>query len=431
MTTLQIKNNVFLVDDTIFLDKYSLKYWKYSKKYKTLYFNDNKQYINYVELIKGKIPKNHIYKVKNNNYLDLRYDNIYFYDLTPSIDNGIILKDSMGHKVGNRWVNPHWKIQVKLTKPILNTKMKNVVHYTYYMMYIKEDKYIKFSVKSYDILKNNSWFISNTGYPSTYIKGKTKYLHHLLIEDMGYNPELLKIEHINEDRLDNRLTNIKIINPYKIKELNDKVRPKINFRRLKLQGKDMPTWISYNQPYQNHGEYFEVKVNMKHDKNIINIRKKTTKSYTISIQQKFIDALLIRGKIIIDYPELLDNKIDDNQFNDINSFIKYNKKLITKNAKKAGIELDPKYFKYDKMKFKNKPRRKMDSFPEKCSYNPSDLPKYTTYIAPKNNRGSYIEYKKLNTKTNQLIRFKTTTKKSVLLDKKILEIKSLIKECIN
>jgi hypothetical protein len=429
MATLQIKNNVFLVDNTNFLVEYPFKYWKYSKKYKTLYFSRDKKYINYVELIKGKIPKNYIYKVINNKYYDLRYDNIYFYDLTPSIENGKILKESMGHKIGNRWVNPYWKIQVKLVKSILNTKMNNVIYNTYYMMYIKEDKYIKFSVKSYDIIKNYSWFISNSGYPSTHINGKTKYLHHLLIEDMGHNPELLKIEHINEDRLDNRINNIKILNPYKIKELNDKVKPKVNFRRLKLQGKEMPTWIFYNQPYQNHGEYFEVKIKMKVDKNTINIRKKTTKSCTVSIQQKFIDALLIRGKIIMEYQELLGNKIDNNQFNDINSFSKYNQKLISKNAKKAGIELDPKYMIYDKLKIK--PKRKMDSFPEKCSYNPSDLPKYTTYIAPKNNRGSYIEYKKLNKKTNKLIRFKTTTKKSVSLDKKILEIKSLIKKYAN
>jgi hypothetical protein len=430
MTTLQIKNNIFLVDNIDFLVEYPLKYWKYSKKYKTLYFNQNKKYTNYVELLKGKIPKNHIYKVKNNNHFDLQCHNIYFHDLKPNIMNSIILKESMGHKIGNRWVNPYWKIQVKLVKPILNTKMNNVIHNIYYIMYIKEDKYIKFSIKSYDIIKNHSWFISNTGYPCTHIKGKTRYLHHLLIENMGHKPELLKIEHINKDRLDNKLTNIKVLNPYKIKELNDKIKPKVNFRRLKLQGKDMPTWISYNQPYQNHGEYFEVKVKMKLDNNTINIRRKTTKSYIVSIQQKFIDVLLIRGKIIIDYPELLDNKIDDNQFNDINSFIKYNKKLIIKNAKKAGIELDSKYIKYDKQELKPKHRRKKDTFPEKCNYNPSDLPKYTTYIAQKNNRGSYIEYKKLNTKTNQLIRFKTTTKKSVPLDKKILEIKSLIKEYV-
>jgi len=420
-----IENYIFKFDNDNFLVEYPIKYWKYSKKYKTLYFEQNKKYINYVELIKGKLPKNHIYKVKNGNYFDLCSGNIYYCDLTPKINNGIIIKESCGHKIGNRWINPYWKIQIKLVKPILNTNINSITHQSFYMMYIKDDKYIKFSIKSINILKNRSWFISNAGYPSTHIDGKTKYLHQLLIEDMGHNSNLFKIEHINGDRLDNRLVNIKILNSSKIQKINNKAK-----RRVNLQGKDMHTWIFYNQPYQNHGEYFEIKLKIKTDKNILNIRKKTTKSTVVSIQQKFMDALLIRSKIIMDYPWLLDNRIDNILFNKISSFIKYNKNLINKYAKKGGIILDTKHVKYNTTKLDSKPKRKLDNFPEKSNYTPSDLPKYTTYIAPKNNRGSYIEYKRLNNKTSQLIRFKTTTKKSVSLDNKIMEINKMIKDIV-
>ena len=214
MATLKLKDLVFKVDSIDFLKEYSLKYWKYSKVHKHLYHNIKKEYTNYIELVKGPLPLCHIYALKNNDPMDLTKDNIYYIDLTP---NKNILSSHEGHKVGYRYVNPYWKVKSNTGE--------------YYIMHIKEDKYIKFSTKHMNLIKNKSWFLSSTGYATTHYKGTTTYLHKLILNQAGYCHELLKIQHNNNNKLDNRIPNIKIIS-HKVDSLKDKKKGKINFKKI-------------------------------------------------------------------------------------------------------------------------------------------------------------------------------------------------------
>lgn len=411
MKIFQLKNINFKVDSLDFLDKYPKKYWKYSKIYKHLYYTFNGNYINYVELVRGKMPPFNIYKFKNNNEKDVRKKNIQYYDLTPCGTNITIAKSNQGVKIGFRWVNPYWKIITNKT--------------IYYIMHIKNTNYIKFSPKHLTLIKNKTWFISKTGYATTHHNQKTTYMHNIILEHLGYCYHLLKTEHINGNKLDNQIENIRIINPENIIKKGVEQRKK-NFNRIGIKESEIPTWIRYTKQYQNHGDFFQIKVTI----NNKTIDHKTTKSLNVSIEEKLINALSIRAKIVIDNPELLDKVIDDKVFNTIGKFLRHTKKLITKYAQQSELDLIPEMFEHDTVLIRKitKLARTLSEFPEHSKYTPNELPKYTIYVPAKNGKGSYIEYRKYDPKTYKTIRFKTTSKKSVSLDAKIMEIRDKIND---
>lgn len=407
MATLKLKDLVFKVDSTDFLKEYPLKHWKYSKVHKHLYYNFKKEYTNYIELVKGPLPPSHIYILKNKDPMDLTKKNIKYVDLTP---NKNILSSNEGHKVGYRMVNPYWRVKSNNGE--------------YYMMYIKEGKYVKFSTKHLNLVKNRSWFLSTTGYATTHYNGKTTYLHKLILDEAGYCSQLLKVQHTNDNKLDNRIPNIKIIN-HKPESLKGKKKRKINFKKIDAI---MPTWISYTQQYRNHGDYFKVSVKV----NGKTITKRTTKSLKVVLEKKLVDVLIMRAVIINDNPVLLDRVIDNKTFTDMTQFIKHTKKLINKYAQRAELDVDINKLDFSSL-VKNKLQKKQrnfEEFPEETSYQPSNLPKYTIYIPAKGNKGSFIEYKKVDRDNNKVIRFKTTSRKDVSLDDKFKEIRKKIKDIV-
>ena len=58
------------------------------------------------------------------------------------------------------------------------------------------------------------------------------------------------------------------------------------------------------------------------------------------------------------------------------------------------------------------------------------LPKYTIYVPAKGNKGSFIEYKKIDRDNGKIIRFKTTSRKNVSLDDKFKEMRKKIKDIV-
>lgn len=412
MTLIQLAGKQFNVSSIDFLDKYPERYWKFSKTYNHLYYSFKNEYINYVELVKGKIPPCYTYKCINNDPYDLRSKNIRYINLKPK--NVSILKCYPGKQIGFRWVNPYWKV-----------KDENI----YYMMYIKDDVYFKFSRKVVNIVKNRTWFLSKTGYATTHYKKTTIYLHQLFLESFDLSSKLFKIEHINHDRLDNRLSNIKIVNPQKISKTNEKDQRYINFNNIGINKKDIPTWVRYIKSYQSHGDYFEINIKVGNN----TIRKRTTKSNKVNTGEKFISALSIRALIIMDNVELLNNKIDNKFFKDINRFVKYTKKKIEQYIDTFNLDdIDINDINLTKLANNhfNMTTRKLKEFPEESEYVPSELPKYTIYIPSKDNKGSYIEYKRYFSKQDKTIRFKSTSKKSVSLDEKINDIINKINKII-
>ena len=397
---------IFKVDSLDFLKKYPIKFWKYSKTQKHLYYRKKKIYISYVELIEGPFPVYHYYILIDNDPFNLLKNNIKYIDLTPK--NKKIIEGSSGHKVGYRWVNPYWKIS-------------NPTKRDYYIMHIKNDIYFKFSIKHLDMIKTKSWFQSSADYPATHYNGRTIYLHKIILEKSGFCSDLLKIKHLNSNKLDNRVHNIEIVNPDKLDIVKGKKKKKINFKKINAI---IPTWVSYTQQYQNHGDYFKLKIYIG-NKSII---KRTTKSMKVPIEQKLIDVLIMRAKIVNENQELLKHKIDNKQFDNIKQFLNHTKKLVNKYSQRAELDIDIDKLDFSKLityNYSKKPRQ-LEKFPEETIHEPSDLPKYTIYIPAKGNKGSFIEFKKIDTTKNKIIRFKTTSRKGVSLDNKFKEIKRLI-----
>lgn len=397
---------IFKVDSLDFLKKYPIRFWKYSKTQKHLYYHKKKVYISYVELIEGLFPAYHYYTLIDNDPFNLLQNNIKYIDLKPK--NKKIIEGNPGHKVGYRWVNPYWKIS--------NPKKD------YYIMYIKKDIYFKFSIKHLNMIEGKSWFLSSAGYPATHSGGKTVYLHKMILEKSGFCADLLKVRHINNNKLDNRIHNMEIVNPDKLDTIKGKQKKKVNFKKINAI---IPTWVSYTQQYQNHGDYFKLKIHV-NGKSII---KRTTKSMKVPIEQKLIDVLIMRAKVVNQNPELLKNKIDNKDFDDIKKFLNHTKKLINKYSQRAELDIDIDKLDFSKLityNYSKKPRQ-LEKFPEETIHEPSDLPKYTIYVPAKGNKGSFIEFKKIDSTKNKIIRFKTTSRRDVSLDNKFKEIKKLIR----
>ena len=72
--------------------------------------------------------------------------------------------------------------------------------------YTSKNEEFYFDLEDYDLIKNYCWCITNSGYVSTYIKGKQFLLHRFII---GKDEEI--IDHINHNKVDNRKINLRIV----------------------------------------------------------------------------------------------------------------------------------------------------------------------------------------------------------------------------
>lgn len=57
-------------------------------------------------------------------------------------------------------------------------------------------------------ISKHNWSLDGHGYPCTWMNGKIMKIHHMII---GRPDEGLVVDHINRDRLDNRLANLRFV----------------------------------------------------------------------------------------------------------------------------------------------------------------------------------------------------------------------------
>ena len=82
------------------------------------------------------------------------------------------------------------------------------------LMEIRENIYTKLSLESIDKIKetNSSWFLCKNGYIASNFNGLQIYLHQYLMNLYGQGKGSTSIDHINRDKLDNRLCNLRYAN---------------------------------------------------------------------------------------------------------------------------------------------------------------------------------------------------------------------------
>ena len=205
------------------------------------------------------------------------------YELIKSFDGHLTNK---GCKSGEE-INPYYLVKNKNN----NTE--------YYIMKCNQNTFTLFSKKSIDYITNKTWFIMQNGYIGHSTKNKNinifYYMHQLiLITESGEDKTKygFSVDHINQNKLDNRIENLRWATQSEQNKNTGKRERKYNAQQLPdcLKQSDMPKFITYNKEIYNKKtgatrEFFRIE---KHPKYVG--QWSTSKSNKISIQEKLEEA---------------------------------------------------------------------------------------------------------------------------------------------
>ncbi len=188
---------------------------------------------------------------------------------------------------------------------------------TYILMYCEKDVFTKIDIEQIDKIKElkTSFYLTNVGYITYNINNKNNkssiYLHSFLIEHYGNGSGQDSVDHINRQKLDNRLKNLRISN----QSDQNKNRMKVIIKDPILipngmTSDNLPKYITYNKenlPNNKFRDFFRIE---KHPRQIPNKSNKrswsTSKSMNISIDEKYQQAL--------DYLKELNNGIESIEY---------------------------------------------------------------------------------------------------------------------
>lgn len=178
----------------------------------------------------------------------------------------------------------------------------------YYLMDCGENILTKIDINSIDKVTKikSAWYISN-GYIYSRENNKQFTLHAFLMNHMGNGLEkgALTVDHINRDKLDNRLCNLRLATQSEQNENTGKRNRKYNARPLPdgIQQNELPKYVVYyvENTTNEEGEkifkrdFFKIEKHPKLDK-----PWNTTKSNKVSARDKLEEA--------IEYLEIIDKE---------------------------------------------------------------------------------------------------------------------------
>lgn len=324
---LDINGYIYMMDG----DKMNLLFKKTDKKMishkwildgSKLYYNDNnKNKVYLIDLILGKKCYDNIYFVDGDcfNYC---YDNLRE-NIIKNLDGYKIIKYHKGH------IKNMGKDAGKEKNPIYEVEDKKGFKYALMKCC---DKYVKISIESVDKVKIQdnktiTWYYCNNGYiASTFYNKNNKkilYLHQYLTNH--YNKkDGTSVDHINRDKLDNRLENLRILNQSEQNKNQNKKKRMINAKDLPegITNDMIPKYViyykeCYNKDKNLYRDYFKIECHPNLKKGIKICSSKSNKISILNKLNEIKDKLnKLENNEIINEPKLLPKYIRLNKNND-------------------------------------------------------------------------------------------------------------------